>query len=245
MSQSAFYARTGSRSGDLWTLLHPPYTLWNVSYVAIGAALAPSMDWLRLLLTLAAFAAGTGVASHALDELNGRPLKTGFTDRELKLLGLAGFSGAMLPAALGAVIISPWVLALAAVGALLVMAYTMEWWNGLIHTDLGFALSWGGFPVLVGYWAQAETLAPQALLAAGGAVLLSMAQRSLSTPARFVRRRTAKAGVSFATQGGELRWTGSELLSTWERPLRLLAWTVALLALALLSTHVPGFRGQP
>jgi hypothetical protein len=245
MSQSAFYARTGSRLGDLWTLLHPPYTLWNVSYAAIGAALAPSMDWLRLLLTLAAFTAGTGVASHALDELNGRPLKTGFTDRELKLLGIGGFSAALLPAAVGAVIISPWVLALAAAGTLLVMAYTLEWWNGAIHTDLGFALSWGGFPVLVGYWAQTEALDPQAVLAAGGAVLLSMAQRSLSTPARFVRRRTASAGAAFATPGGELRWTSAELLSTWERPLRLLAWTVALLALALLSTHIPGFRGQP
>ena len=34
-------ARRGRR-GDLLTLLHPPYTLWHLSYFAIGAALAPT-----------------------------------------------------------------------------------------------------------------------------------------------------------------------------------------------------------
>jgi hypothetical protein len=245
--QSAFYARTGTRMGDFWTLLHPPYTLWNVSYVAIGAALAPSMDWLRLALTLTAFLAGTGVASHALDELNGRPLKTGFSDRQLKLIGLGGFAGAFVPAVVGAWLISPWVLAIALFGGLLVMGYTLEWWNGAIHTDLGFALSWGGFPVLVGCWAQTESFPPQALLAAGGAVLFSMAQRGLSTPARFVRRRTMGTRTEFVTASGKVQWPKEELLSTWERPLRLLAWTVTLLALALLATHLPLFPwgGQP
>jgi hypothetical protein len=245
--QSAFYARTGTRFGDFWTLLHPPYTLWNVSYVAIGAALAPTLDWFRLTLTLVAFAAGTGVASHALDELNGRPLKTGFTDRELKLIGLGGFAGALFPALIGAWIISPWVLAFAAVGVILVMGYTLEWWNGAIHTDLGFALSWGGFPVLVGFWAQAEGLQPETFLAAGAAVLFSMAQRRLSTPARFVRRRALRTTVEFTTAAGEQPWSTDELLSSWERPLRLLAWTVVLLALALLFSHLPpsAIGGQP
>jgi hypothetical protein len=237
--QSAFYARTGTRLGDFWTLLHPPYTLWNISYVAIGAAMAPSMDWVRLILTLTAFAAGTDVASHALDELNGRPLKTKFTDRELKLIGAGGFACALVPVAVGAWLISPWVLALAALGGLLVVGYTLEWWNGAIHTDLGFALSWGGFPVLVGYWAQTEAVHPQALLAAGAAVLFSMAQRRLSTPARFVRRRTNKGRIEFTTTEGEQSWTTGMLLSTWEKPLRLLAWTIALLAVALLLTHLP------
>jgi len=44
-------------------LLHPPYTLWHLSYAALGAGLAPVLDWWRLGLTLLVFFAGTGVAA--------------------------------------------------------------------------------------------------------------------------------------------------------------------------------------
>ena len=51
-----------------------PYTLWHLSYVAIGAALAPELEANRLLWGLAAFFLALGVGAHALDELHGRPL---------------------------------------------------------------------------------------------------------------------------------------------------------------------------
>ena len=38
----AFYALATGGWRDYVTLLHPPYTLWHLSYVAIGAALAPA-----------------------------------------------------------------------------------------------------------------------------------------------------------------------------------------------------------
>ena len=68
----AFYARPGSIRGDLIALLHPPYTAWHLAYVAIGAALAPTLDWTLLAGTLAAFFLGTGVGAHALDEWHDR-----------------------------------------------------------------------------------------------------------------------------------------------------------------------------
>src|SRR2546430_13159035 len=37
----AFYALTGGGWRDYVTLLHAPYTIWHLSYVAIGAAPAP------------------------------------------------------------------------------------------------------------------------------------------------------------------------------------------------------------
>ena len=40
---------------DLVTLLHPPYTAWHLSYVALGAAAAPAVHADRLLAALAAF----------------------------------------------------------------------------------------------------------------------------------------------------------------------------------------------
>ncbi len=72
--RTAFYALTGGGWRDYWTLLHPPYTAWHLSYVALGAAVAPRFDVGRWALTTLAFFLGMGVAAHALDELTGRPL---------------------------------------------------------------------------------------------------------------------------------------------------------------------------
>src|SRR5205807_5019247 len=52
----AFYALRRGRLGDVVTLLHPPYTAWHLSYVALGAAAAPRLHLDRLLWALAAFA---------------------------------------------------------------------------------------------------------------------------------------------------------------------------------------------
>lgn len=231
----AFYALPGTALGEVLTLLHPPYTAWHLAYVVMGASLAPEIDWVRLAGTLVAFLAGTGVAAHALDEWNGRPLGTGLSDATLLALAGGGFLAAGAVTALGVRVISPWVLAWAAVGFLAAAAYPLEWWRGTLHTNLGFALSWGAFPALVGFWAQAERLTLPAAGMAAVAVLLSLAQRSLSTPARYVRRRTDRAVASFDTPRGRRSWHERELLGTWEGPLRWLTWAVIALAGTLLA----------
>ena len=231
-ARRAFYALPGSLAGDVVTILHPPYTAWHLSYVAIGASLGPSIDWLRLAGTLAAFAFGLGLGAHALDELHTRPLRTGLSDAALWFLAALGLAVSTAIAIAGAFIISPWVLAVAALGVLLAAGYALEWSRHL-HSDAGFGLAWGAFPVLVGYWAQREQLEWSVLAVAGGAVLLSMVQRSLSTPARFVRRSTSEAGAHFDSNTGREHWNRNRLLRTWERPLRMLAWAMVLLAIGL------------
>ena len=229
----AFYAPTGSVIGDVVSLLHVPYTLWHLSYVPIGAALAPELDWLVLGGTLAAFAVGLGVGAHALDEVKSRPLGTTLSDRTLWTIGIGAMATSMVIAAIGAFVVSPWVLVWAMAGIILAVGYALEW--PVLHTDIGFGLAWGGFPLLVGYWAQTLTLTPAVLVMAGMATLLSLAQRALSTPARFVRRRTIEAVTTF---DGDREWGRAELLHTWEKPLRLLTWTTVALATGLLLTHL-------
>jgi hypothetical protein len=216
-------------------LLHVPYTAWHLAYVAIGAALADQLHWTRLGGTLLAFAIGLGVGAHALDELSGRPLGTRFSDRTLAALGVGGLAAALGLGVVGAAIISPWILAIALLGVLLAAAYALEWIRWL-HTDLGFAVTWGAFPVLVAYWAQTLTVSLSVGFVALAAVLLSLVQRALSTPARYVRRRTQHAAVEFDT--GQPGWDKENLLVTWERPLRLLVATIVVLALALLARHL-------
>lgn len=226
--QRAFYARRGSPVADVITILHLPYTAWHLSYVVIGAALSPQVDWLRLAGTLVAFAAGLGVAAHALDEVHDRPLATSLSDRTLWALGMGGLAVAVGVAVAGAVVISPWVLAWAAGGVLLTFAYSLEW-SDLIHSDLGFGFAWGAFPLMVGYWAQTEAISVQALVAAALATAFSLVQRSLSSAAKKIRRRPDPAPDSDESQ---------VLLATWEKPLRILSVAMPLLALTLLLTHM-------
>lgn len=220
----AFYAHRGSTSADLITLLHVPYTVWHLSYVAIGAALAPQLDSMRLVGTLLAFLAGLGVGAHAFDELHDRPLATSLSDRQLVTIGAVAMVLAGAIAAAGAVVISPWVLAWAAGGIILACGYSLEW-SALIHTDLGFALAWGAFPVLVGYWAQAETLAAPAILGAVGATGLSLIQRLLSRSAKQIRRGPP---VDLGVAERQSR------LDAAERPLRLLSAAMPLAAVVML-----------
>ena len=236
-AQPAFYARTGDLRGDLIALLHPPYTAWHLSYIVYGAALAPRLDWLALAGTLLAFLFGTGIAAHAFDEWHGRPLGTRLSDGTLLAIAGIGIAGSGGAALIGASVLSPWVLAWAAAGMLLMMGYTLEWHRAL-HSDAGFALTWGAFPVLVGYWAQAGRIDVAAMLVALAATLLSLAQRSLSTQARFVRRRTRDATVHFGRSAGLTDWSRERLLDTWERPLKLLAASVVTLAAGLLAMRI-------
>ena len=76
-------------------------------------------------------------------------------------------------------------------GVVLTVGYNLELLGGRLHNDVTFAAAWGAFPVLTAYYAQAETLRLPALAAAAAAYWLSAAQRSLSTPARTLRRRVA------------------------------------------------------
>ena len=171
------------------TLLHPPYTLWHLSYVVIGAGLAPRLDYWVLGLTLAAFLLALGVGAHALDELQGRPLRTRIGSGMLVALAVASIGGAIGIGVAVSVMRDLWLLAFVACGGFLVVAYNLELFGGRFHGDWWFAASWGGFPTLTGYFACAERIRAEAVAAALFATFSSLAQRHLSTQVRTVRRR--------------------------------------------------------
>jgi len=217
-ARPAFYALRPGGWRDYVTLLHPPYTLWHLSYVALGAALAPRMQWGLLGWTVLAFALAMGIGAHALDELQGRPLRTQIPSSVLVALAAVSIAAAC---AIGVVIArrtTLWLLAFVVVGAFLVVAYNLELFGGALHTDLWFGLAWGAFPLVTAYFAVAERLGWAALAGAGFALCSSLAQRALSTEVRFARR---SAGDPEATR-------------PLERALQLLSAALPLLAGALL-----------
>jgi hypothetical protein len=218
----AFYALRPGGWRDYITLLHPPYTLWHLSYVALGAALAPRMQWGILGWTVLAFLLAMGVGAHALDELQGRPLRT-----RIPGVVLAGLAAVSIAAActIGIVVAAQttwWLVAFVVVGGILVVAYNLELFGGALHGDYWFAGAWGGFPVLTAYFASAERIRGEAVSAAAFAFLVSLAQRRLSTEARRVRR------------SGEPPPDPASALRAPEATLRLLSAALPLLAGALL-----------
>jgi len=223
---------------DWWSVLHPPYTAWHLGYVLIGAGLAPHLDGERLVATLVAFALAVGVAAHALDELRGRPLRTSIPSPALAAVAAGSLTGAA-GIGLAGIARAGWPLGVFIVAGLtVVLAYNLELWGGRLHTDAVFAASWGAFPVLTSYYAQAGTLRVSALLGATFAYGLSHAQRVLSTQARRLRREViAIEGNLTLGDGSREEITRSSVLGPLERALVALSWSTCALGLALIAAH--------
>jgi hypothetical protein len=235
LDRPAFYALASGGWRDLVTLLHPPYTAWHLSYVVMGAAVAPTLHVGRLVATVGAFFLAVGVSAHALDELAGRPLQTTLRRRTLIGLGAAGLAGAVGIGVAGAIVVSPVLAPLVLIGALLVLGYNLELVGGRLHTDFWFAIAWGGFPAFTGYFAQTLTITATGVLVAAGCSVLSAAQRRLSTPVRELRRRTVSVmGEQQLTDGTTVTLTKASLAAPLEGGLSALWIAVVLLAAGLL-----------
>ena len=202
-SRPSFYALASGGWRDYVTLLHPPYTAWHLSFVAIGAALTPAFSLSRLLPTLAAFFLAVGIG------------------------------------AVGAAVVDPWIGAFVAAGSFIVVAYSLELFAGRFHTDFWFALSWGSFPVLTGFFAAAGTVSLAAIFGALFAFALSLAQRHLSTRVRDVRRRIARVTGTVTRHDGSVEpITASDLAKAEEVALRALTGATVALAAALVAMRV-------
>jgi hypothetical protein len=240
----AFYALRPGGWRDLVTVLHPPYTLWHLSHVAIGAAAAQHIHAGRLAAAIAAFFLAVGIGAHALDELNGRPLGTQLSRRTLVGLAVGGLGGALAIGIVGAIVVSPTLLPLVLFGGFIAPAYNLELFGGRFHTDFWLAASWGGFPAFTGWWVNSLGLhSVREAIAAGAAVLacffLTTVQRRLSTPVRELRRRTdAVEGEQRLSDGTVRRLDRATLAAPLDAALLRLSVAVPLLAVAALAVRL-------
>jgi len=238
-TRPAFYAARPGGWRDWWTILHPPYTAWHLSYVVIGATLAPSTDGFRLAATVLAFFLAVGIAAHALDEVHGRPLHTHVSGPVLVGVAAVALAGALALGVAGVSRTGAGLLVFIAVGPLLVLGYNLELLGGVVHTDLGFAAAWGAFPVLTSYYVQAERIDLTALAAAAAATTFSLAQRALSTRARLVRRRAARVeGTIVMRDGTTMPIDEATMLEPIEHALGWMSVAIVAIAVALLVARV-------
>ena len=189
----AFYSLPAGAWRDLVTLLHLPYTAWHLSYVVLGAAAAPAVHLERVGWLALAFLLAVGLAAHALDEFQGRPLRT-----QLSSAWLLSIAGSSLAAAIGigvlaSLAISLWAVSFVLFGGFMVVAYNLELFGGKFHSDAWFAVAWGAFPALTGYWANAERLDFQALLIAAACFWANPGPADVKQPSqRAAKGRAAR-----------------------------------------------------
>jgi hypothetical protein len=239
LERPAFYALRPGGWRDLITLLHPPYTAWHLSYVAIGAAAAPHLYGDRLAAALGAFFLGVGVCAHALDELNGRPLGTRLSDRLLVGLAVVGLAGAVAIGVAGAATVSLSLVPFVAAGAFIVVAYNLELFGGRFHSDFWFAAAWGAFPALTGYWVNAQELRAQGVLVVAACFMLTVAQRRLSTPVRDLRRRTISvSGRQQLADGTVVELDAARLAAPLDSALKACGLALVLLAVGLVIARL-------
>ncbi len=189
LERPAFYALRPGGWRDLVTLLHPPYTAWNLANVAIGAALAPHLYPGRLAAALAAFFLAVGVCAHVLDELHGRPLRTHLSSRTLVVLAVVSLTGAAAIGIVGAVTISLTLIPFVLVGVFIVLAYNLEWFGGRFHTTFWLAVSMGRLPGPDGVLGQRTGIPPFGTV--GGGWVRHAARRSAES--QYARARAAPA----------------------------------------------------
>jgi hypothetical protein len=240
----AFYALRPGGWRDLVTILHPPYTAWHLSYVAFGAVAAPVLHAARLWAALGAFFLAVGVAAHALDELNGHPLRTRLSDRDLAALAGIALAGAVGIGVAGVVVVSATLAPFVVLGAFLVLAYNLELFGGRFHTDFWFAAAWGSFPAVTSFWANALAIHSAGVAIAGVAVTLgcfwlSVAQRRLSTPVRELRRRTVSvSGQQRLDDGTTRQLTSARIATPLDAALKAISLGLVLLAVSLVAIRL-------
>jgi hypothetical protein len=238
----AFYAQpkylSRPRLREWWTLLHPPYTMFLLSLVVIGACLEGPIHTFRLWMTVLAFFLAVGVGAHAMDELQGRPLRTTIPAWQLVTASIVSVTGAIALGIVGTLKVSEYLWFFIVIGVVAALGYNLELFGARLHTDLVFFLSWGSFPVLTAYFAQHANLDVAAILAALYAAFIAATQRHLSTPARRLRRRVQYVeGHEVLADGTQVALSVESQLIPIEGALRTLCWTSVALAGALMSAR--------
>lgn len=235
----AFYALRPGGWRDLITVLHPPYTAWNLANVCFGAAAAAQIHTDRFVATLVAFFLAVGVSAHTLDELNGRPLKTQLSDRALIGLAAVSLAGAIGIGIAGCIVVSATLIPFVLAGGFFVVAYNLELFGGRFHNAFWLAFAWAAFPALTSWWVNTLSFASlkvdvAGILVAAGCFGLVSVQRTLSTPVRRLRRKTVSvSGEQRLDDGTVIPLTADEISGPLDASLRGLSWAVVVLSIGL------------
>ena len=240
-ASGAWYARSGSKARELYTIMHLPYTSMVLSYVLIGAALSPSFYPNRVILTLFAYFLGLGLSAHALNELHSRHWGEALGKRELEILFAAPLVGAVLIGAYGILalyyvtssLLAPLVLlAFISLETFFLFGYNTDLSRGRFHTNLSFAFSWAALPAVISYYVNALAITIGIVLIALAVAATAGIEINLSRWCKDFRRKGPLTEIQFA-DSTKLNMTTAELIAKPEKSLKLIVLAVDLIAIGL------------
>jgi hypothetical protein len=222
--QPAWYLIRSDHPAARWfNVIHWPYTLFHLSYVVAGGALAQDVNYVMLGLVVLAFFFGMGIAAHCFDLVAGDPLKLALGYSPLLVVGYSALATAM---AVGVVIVlvdgvNVWLGIAIPLGFLFAIGYGLEW-PGL-HGDWQFVMWWAIFPFGFSYLSQGIAWDWSLILFSPMVYATAYIQRMLSTRARFIRREQSPESAE-----------GAWLLYPIEKSLAALSFAMPMLAGGLL-----------
>ncbi len=178
-----------------------PYTLMNASYVIIGSLLAPVVHLDRAGGLALAYLLAVGIAAHALDAMApNKPWGDILSRRQLLVLALGSLTPALGIGLYYALTFAPFLLIIGLFELFFLLAYNLELFGGLFHTDPWFALSWGFLPVLAGYVLQTDSLNLTALAGGSFGFFTSYVEINASRPYKALKKEDRGLGSSSAAK---------------------------------------------
>ncbi len=219
-----------ARLADYNRLMHFPLPLCVISFVTLGAIIAPVVYLDRLVWTYLIVFASLCLASYSFDELKGRPLRTHIPDRELRGLGWAGLGFSFLGGVYLASTINPVLLAWIPPSVLVILGYNKELFKGKLHNSTVFSIGWGGIPTLGSYFLQTLTLSVTAILASLATIMFSLAIWTLNH--EFRPDFTAFKDLTLKLDGDIVAARRQARRRIWNIT-KMLCYTIALFTLAV------------
>jgi hypothetical protein len=216
-------------------MLHLPYTLMVLSFVVIGATIAPAISLLLLGGTVLAYFLGLGIGAHFLDQIPGMGSRyvRHWPDWALWTGGFIALGGAVAIGVIGAVwyVGLPLLLFVGFQGVCALGYPLSKWFGGLFHRDSVFAVSWGSLPFLTSYYAQTGAISLESVLIAATFGVVAVLEIRLSRASRQLRAKTRSAAPdhSLAPTPTRLRFLG------FDRALQVLSVVTILVAVALFA----------
>lgn len=189
--KKTWYQLNGSKLAEFWTILHLPYTLMNLSFLAIGFGIAGIHRWDVFVGAVIAYLLGL-TAAHAVDQLPGQGSVYVEHLRVPELLAIAIICAitAVFLGIFWMVWFGAWqMLWIIPLQGFFVVAYPYsKFAKGFFHSDLWFAVSFGFIPVMVGYYANTLTITAEFVPWAVVAAIISLMEITLSRYVRALRK---------------------------------------------------------
>ncbi|HZW57759.1 MAG TPA: hypothetical protein VFF30_15835 [Nitrososphaerales archaeon] len=195
--------------------------------------MAPTIYVERSIAVLIAFFLGLGVGAHALDETMGNPLRTRLSTRSLYALGATALSFAVVIGLYYSITLSPLLLPIIFAELFFAIAYNLEILEKKFHSAIVFSLSWGVIPFFTGYFVNALSISLPVILMSAVIGILTIVQRTLSTQARYIRRKVPTIERVHLQDGSTVQINSADLAQPAEIALKGLTVVVFLLAAAL------------